>query len=60
MKERRGIQIPFIEELRKQSLKSAIESLLFASGDPLSLNDLVNHLEEKPKSVEAIIQEMRQ
>lgn len=58
MKERRGIQIPFIEELRKQSLKSAIESLLFASGDPLSLNDLVNHLEEKPKSVEAIIQEM--
>lgn len=58
MKERRGIQIPFIEELRKQSLKSAIESLLFASGDPLSLSDLVNHLEEKSKAVEAIIQEM--
>lgn len=43
----KGIQIPFIDDKKKNSLKSAIESLLFASGEPLSLQDLVNHLEEK-------------
>ena len=53
-----GIQIPFMNDLNKSSLKSAIESLLFASGEPLSLQDLVNHLEEKSKLIEIIIQEM--
>ena len=54
----KGIQIPFMNDLNKNSLKSAIEALLFASGEPLSLQDLVNHLEEKSKLIEIIIQEM--
>lgn len=58
MFKKEGIQIPFLDDLRKNSLKSAIEALLFASGDPLSLQDLVNHLEEKSKLIEIIIQEM--
>jgi segregation and condensation protein B len=58
MYKKEGIQIPFLDDLRKNSLKSAIEALLFASGDPLSLQDLVNHLEEKSKLIEIIIQEM--
>lgn len=53
-----GIQIPFMDDLQKKSLKSAIEALLFASGDPLSLTDLSNHLEEKLKLIEIVIQEM--
>jgi len=53
-----GIQIPFMNDLNKSSLKSAIEALLFASGEPLSLQDLVNHIEEKSKLIEIIIQEM--
>lgn len=52
------IQIPFMDSLKKDSLKSAIESLLFTSGEPLSLQDLVNHLEEKSKFIEIIIEEM--
>jgi len=58
MHKNEGIQIPFMNDLNKNSLKSAIESLLFASGEPLSLQDLVNHLEEKSKLIEIIIQEM--
>jgi segregation and condensation protein B len=58
MHKKEGIQIPFMDDLKKNSLKSAIEALLFASGDPLSLQDLVNHLEEKSKIIEIIIQEM--
>ena len=54
----KGIQIPFMNDLNKNSLKSAIEALLFASGEPLSLQDLVNHLEEKSKLIEIIIEEM--
>lgn len=54
----KGIQIPFMNDLNKNSLKSAIEALLFASGEPLSLQDLVNHLEEKSKIIEIIIEEM--
>jgi segregation and condensation protein B len=53
-----GIQIPFMDDARKNSLKSAIEALLFASGEPLSLQDLTTHLEEKSKLIEIIIQEM--
>lgn len=58
MSDDKGIQIPFIDDKKKNSLKSAIESLLFASGEPLSLQDLVNHLEEKNKLIEIIIHEM--
>jgi len=58
MHEDKGIQIPFMNDLNKNFLKSAIEALLFASGEPLSLQDLVNHLEEKSKLIEIIIQEM--
>ncbi len=53
-----GIQIPFMDDLKKDSLKSAIESLLFASGEPLSLQELINHLDEKSKHIEIIIEEM--
>ncbi|OPJ58485.1 SMC-Scp complex subunit ScpB [Clostridium chromiireducens] len=53
-----GLQIPFMDDIKKNSLKSAIEALLFASGEPLSLQELVNHLEEKDKLVEILIQEM--
>lgn len=53
-----GIQIPFMDDEGKNAMKSAIEALLFASGEPLSLSDLANHLEERPKNVEAIIHEM--
>ena len=58
MNKNEGIQIPFMDDLKKNSLKSAIDSLLFASGEPLSLQDLVNHLEEKSKLIEIIIKEM--
>lgn len=58
MNKKEGIQIPFMDDLKKNSLKSAIEALLFASGDPLSLQDLINHLEEKSKIIEIIIQDM--
>ncbi|MBQ3422593.1 MAG: segregation/condensation protein B [Romboutsia sp.] len=53
-----GIQIPFMDDESRNAMKSAIESLLFASGEPLSLSDLSNHLEEKSKNVEAILHEM--
>ena len=58
MSDNKGIQIPFLDDKKKDSLKSAIEALLFASGEPLSLQDLVNQLEEKSKLIEIIIHEM--
>jgi segregation and condensation protein B len=58
MQNDKGIQIPFMNDEKKNSLKSAIEALLFASGEPLSLQDLVNHIEEKSKHIEILIQEM--
>jgi len=58
MIKKEGIQIPFLDDLKKSSFKSIIEALLFASGDPLSLQDLVNHTEEKSKLIEIIIEEM--
>lgn len=58
MDNNKGIQIPFMNDDKKNLLKSAIEALLFASGEPLSLQDLVNHLEEKSKLIEILIQEM--
>lgn len=58
MQKDKGIQIPFMDDYKKNSLKSAIEAVLFASGEPLSLQDLVNHLEEKSKTLEIVIEEM--
>lgn len=58
MNKNEGIQIPFMDDLKKGSLKSAIEALLFASGEALSLQELVNHIEEKSKFIEIIIDEM--
>lgn len=58
MHKNNALQIPFMDDLQKVELKSAIEALLFASGDPLTLNDLSTHLEEKSKLIEVVIQEM--
>lgn len=58
MKETKGLQIPFMDDAKKSELKSAVEALLFASGEPLSIYELSNHLDEKPKTIELIIQEM--
>ena len=51
-------QYEFKELSRKSNIKSAIESMLFVSGEPLSLRDLSNNLEIKDKVVEEIIKEM--
>ena len=40
-------QYEFKELSRKDNIKSAIESMLFVSGEPLSLRDLSNNLEIK-------------
>ena len=58
MNKNTGIQIPFMDDESKNAMKSAIESLLFASGEPLGLSDLANHLEERSKNVEAVLHEM--
>lgn len=58
MQKRKAIQIPFMDDKKKDFLKSTIEALLFASGDPLSLNEISNFLEEKSKFIEITIQEM--
>ena len=58
MKETKGLQIPFMDDAKKSELKSAVEALLIASGEPLSIYELSNHLDEKSKTIELIIQEM--
>lgn len=58
MKETKGLQIRFMDDAKKSELKSAVEALLFASGEPLSIYELSNHLDEKSKTIELIIQEM--
>ncbi|MDR5587274.1 SMC-Scp complex subunit ScpB [Clostridium aquiflavi] len=52
------LQIQFLEEFQKKSLKSGIEALLFAGGEPLTAKDLSIYLEEELKIVENTIQEM--
>ena len=51
-------QYEFKEISRKSNIKSAIESMLFVSGEPLSLRDLSNNLEIKDNIIEEIIKEM--
>ncbi len=58
MQKNRAIQIPFMDKEKKNFLKSVIESLLFASGDPLTLNEICTYVEEKSKIVEVVLQEM--
>ncbi|HBJ2623357.1 TPA: segregation/condensation protein B [Clostridium botulinum] len=52
------LQIQFLEEFQKKSLKSGIEALLFASGEPLTAKQLSIYLEEELKIIENTIQEM--
>lgn len=51
-------QYEFEETARKPAIKSAIESLLFVSGEPLSIRDLHNNLEISIKIIESVIKEM--
>ena len=51
-------QYEFNELSRKSDIKSAIESMLFVSGEPLPLREISNNLELKEKNVVEILQEM--
>ncbi len=51
-------QYEFKELSRKSNIKSVIESMLFVSGEPLSLRELSNNLEIKDKVIEEVIKEM--
>lgn len=51
-------QYEFEETARKPAIKSAIESLLFVSGEPLSLRELHNNIEISIKVIEVVIKEM--
>ncbi|MGL5151550.1 MAG: SMC-Scp complex subunit ScpB [Clostridium sp.] len=51
-------QFEFNELSRKKPLKSALEAMLFVSGEPLSLRDLALNLEITPKFCEEILKEM--
>lgn len=51
-------QFEFHEVSRKETLKGIIESMLFVSGEPLSLRDISINLEATPKFVEELISEM--
>ena len=52
-------QYEFNELSRKSDIKSAIESMLFVSGEPLALRELSNNLELKEKNVEEILSEIK-
>src|SRR5690554_1425705 len=47
-----------LELMNKDELKSAIEAILFAWSDPLSIKDLSNILEIETKEIETILKEM--
>ncbi|MBU3131535.1 segregation/condensation protein B [Clostridium gasigenes] len=51
-------QYEFEETTRTTAIKSVIESLLFVSGEPLSIRDLHNNLEISIKVIESVIKEM--
>lgn len=51
-------QYEFLETSIRPSLKSAIESLLFVSGEPLTARDLAHHLEMSVDVLEEVIKEM--
>ncbi|MCF0149662.1 MAG: segregation/condensation protein B [Clostridium sp.] len=52
-------QYEFEEISSKPMLKSSIESLLFVSGEPLTIRDLCNTLEVSPKVIKGILDEMQ-
>lgn len=51
-------QYEFEEISSKPKIKSTIESLLFVSGDPLTIKDLSNALEISIKTIKSILDEM--
>lgn len=51
-------QYEFEEVSRKAKIKSAVEAMLFASGESLSLKDLSHNLEIQAKALEEILKEM--
>lgn len=51
-------QYEFEEISSKPKIKSTIESLLFVSGDPLTIKDLSNALEISTKTIKDILEEM--
>ena len=52
-------QYEFEEVSSKPKLKSSIESLLFVSGEPLTLRDFSNTLEVSPKILKSVLDEMQ-
>lgn len=51
-------QFEFEEASKKQRVKSIIESILFVTGEPLSLRDIAINLEMTPRYIEEILNEM--
>ena len=51
-------QYEFEEVSSKPKIKSAIEALLFVSGEPLTIKDLSNSIEVSPKTISNILNEM--
>lgn len=51
-------QVEFEEASKKQRIKSIIESILFVTGEPLSLRDISINLEMPPRYIEEILNEM--
>ena len=52
-------QYEFEEISRKSSIKSAIEALLFVTGEPLALKDICTNLEVESKVIIEIVEEMK-
>ena len=50
-------QVEFEEASKKQRIKSIIESILFVTGEPLSLRDISINLEMPPRYIEEILNE---
>ena len=51
-------QVEFEEASKKERIKSIIESILFVTGEPLSLRDIAINLEMPPRYVEEVLNEM--
>ena len=51
-------QVEFEEASKKERIKSIIESMLFVTGEPLSLRDIAINLEMPPRYVEEVLNEM--
>jgi len=43
---------------RKQDLKAKIEALLFVSASPISITQLANYIDEKPRMIEEAVKEL--